>query len=234
MKNLGLLLVALVVLSGQMHAATPAPQRTLVYQFGYNTAAAAQGQGTGTTTIEIFGKAKDGGVLISGIDSWWNTVRPRGTNTCELYANGNVFCLNAPYAISPMQFTIFPLLAHSFFASVPKGGMGNWSQSYEVKAALVPGQSTYAGQLTTWQCAFNMQGKGPLPNTKGTLEIQGTGTVTQVGGRYLKATSKQTIAFDPVAKVPLVVRDTRTYVPQHSVYSNGYVELKLLKDSNFK
>lgn len=79
---------------------TPAPAQTserhLVYQFGYNTAVATSGQGTGTTTIDVKGVAADGGVIISGQDYWWNTARPRATNTCEVYATGNVSCSERP------------------------------------------------------------------------------------------------------------------------------------------
>lgn len=44
-KTIGLLLAALVGLSGQ--APAPAAVRHLVYEFGYNTKVASSGQGTG-------------------------------------------------------------------------------------------------------------------------------------------------------------------------------------------
>ena len=79
--------------------AQPPLIRHLVYQFGFNTKAASAGTGTGTTTVDIYGPTADGGLLISGQDFWWNTVRPRATNTCEVYPNGSVDCKDAPYAI---------------------------------------------------------------------------------------------------------------------------------------
>src|SRR5271166_6279246 len=99
MKKVALLLAVLVGSTAQ----TPAPKvlRHLVYQFGYNTAVASSGNGTGTTTIDIMGPAADGGLIINGQDSWWNTARPRATNSCEVYPGGRVACSQAPYAISP-------------------------------------------------------------------------------------------------------------------------------------
>ncbi|HTU81924.1 MAG TPA: hypothetical protein VMF61_07330, partial [Candidatus Acidoferrales bacterium] len=91
------------------------PVRKLVYEFGFNTPVASQGNGTGKETIEILGPAKDGGMMVSGTDYWWNTARPRATNTCEVYATGSVTCAERPYALSPIQLTIFPLLGKNYF-----------------------------------------------------------------------------------------------------------------------
>jgi hypothetical protein len=231
-KTIGLLLAAIVGLSGQ--APAPAPARHLVYEFGYNTKVAIAGQGTGTTTVDITGPVADGGVMITGTDSWWNTVRPRASNTCEVYPNGNVSCSQAPYALSPIQLTLFPLLAHNFFKGLAAGGKSSWKRSYSVKAAMFPGASGFAGQLTTWDCSFALHGQGPIANAGPLILITAEGTLNQQGGRYFKATSKQRIVWDPVAKLPAIVRDTRTHVPQRSVYSNDTVELKLIKDSKPK
>jgi len=231
-KAIGLLLAGLVALSGQ--TPTPAPVRQLVYEFGYNTKVASSGNGTGTTTVAILGPAPDGGVLVSGTDYWWNSARPRATNTCEVYANGTVSCSQAPYAISPIQLTLFPLLGRNYFHGLSPSGMSSWTSTYQVKAAILPGASGFAGQLTTWKCAYSLHGKGPIAKAGPTVLIESTGTLDQQGGRYFKATSKQRIAYDPVAKIPVVVRDVRTHVPQKSVYSNDLVELKLTKDSQSK
>src|SRR5271166_6542152 len=126
MKTVGLLLASLLALGGQAPAAVPAPVRHLVYQFGYNTKVAKAGNGTGTTTVDILGPAQDGGVMISGTDYWWNTARPRATNTCEVYPNGGVTCAERPYAISPMQLTLFPLLAHKYFSGLAAGPTSSW------------------------------------------------------------------------------------------------------------
>lgn len=215
---------------------TPAPAQTserhLVYQFGYNTAVATSGQGTGTTTIDIKGVAADGGVIISGQDYWWNTARPRATNTCEVYATGNVSCSQRPFAISPIQLTLFPLLAHGVFKELNAAGTSSWTRNYSVKAAIIPGSSNgFAGNAYTWKCSFHLTGQGPIKGAAPLILILADGTLVQEGGRYLKATSKQRIVYDPAAKIPAIVRDVRTHLPQHTVYNNDLVEVKLIKDS---
>jgi hypothetical protein len=227
MKTIGLLLAALVGLTGQ----APAPVRHLVYQFGYNTKAASAGHGTGTLTVDISAPVADGGVMVSGTDFWWNAVRARATNTCEVYPNGNVRCAPSPYALSSIQLTLFPLLARNYFKGLSHGGKSSWERSYQVKAAIVPGAAGFAGQTTTWDCNFALLGKGPVPNAASLILITATGTLDQQSGRSLKATSKQSIVYDPVAKVPAIVRDIRTHIPMRSVYSNDSIELKLMKDS---
>jgi hypothetical protein len=232
MKAIALLLAALLGLSGQTPA--PAPVRHLVYQFGYNTKVASQGTGTGTTTIDISGPAPDGGVLISGTDYWWNTARPRATNTCEVYPNGGVSCLQRPYALSVIQLTLFPLLARNYFKGLSASGTSSWQHTYQVKAAIVPGANGFAGELYTWNCTYGLHGKGSIAGAAPLVLIQANGTLDQQGGRYLKATSKQRIAYDPAAKVPVLVNDVRTHLPQTNVYNKDLVELKLTKDSQPK
>jgi hypothetical protein len=233
-KNIGLLVAALLGLSAQAPASATAPVRHLVYQFGYNTKVASSGNGTGTTTVDILGPAKDGGVMVSGTDFWWNTVRPRATNTCEVYPNGSVSCSQAPYAISPIQLTLFPLLGRSYFNELSADGKSSWTRSYQLKAAVLPGASGFAGQSYTWNCVYSLHGQGPIAKAGPIVLIKATGTLDQQSGRYLKATSKQRIAYDPRAKLPVFVSDVRTHVPQRSVYSNDLVELKLTKDSPSK
>jgi len=167
--------------------------------------------------------------MVSGTDFWWNTVRPRATNTCEVYPNSNVRCAQAPYALSPMQLTLFPLLAHNFFHGLSPGGKSSWARSYQVKAAIVPGASGMAGQSTTWDCDYTLHGKGPIANAAPLILITAQGTLDQQSGRSLKATSKQSIVYDPVAKIPAIVNDVRTHIPMRSVYSNDMIELKLKK-----
>lgn len=232
MRTVGFMLIALaaalVVPSG--HASAQSATRTLVYEFGFNTRAASSGNGTGTETI-VIGPASDGGVTIKGTDEWWNTVRPRATNTCELHPNGGVSCTQRPFALSPIQLTLFPLLAQNFFNELNSSGTSSWKHSYQVKAAIVPGASGFAGDLTTWNCTYQLHGKGPIPEGKGAILIQTQGTLAQQGGRYLKATSKQHISYDPLNKVPLAVSDTRTHIPMRSVNSNDLVQAQLIKDS---
>ncbi len=230
MRSTALLIAVLVALSAQTPAAHS--QRHLVYEFGFNTKVASSGNGTGTTTIDILGPAHDGGVMISGTDYWWNTARPRATNTCEVYPDGGVSCQQPPYAISPIQFTLFPLLGKNYFHPLSTGGgHANWSRTYEVKAAILPGASGLASQLTSFKCVYTLQGKGKIANAAGTILVEATGRLTQQGGRYLTASSKQRIAYDPAAGIPVVISDVRTHLPMRSVYSNDLVELKLKSDS---
>ena len=128
--------------------------------------------------------------------------------------------------------TLFPLLGRSYFKQLSPSG--TWKHTYQVKAAILPGASGFAGQLTTWNCTYTLHGKGPIANAGGTILIESTGRLDQQGGRFFEATSKMRIAYDPAAKIPVVVRDVRTHVPQRSVYSNDLVELKLTKDSQSK
>ncbi len=238
MKRIGLLVTAIFVLSAQTPAAAPQTAvkytRHLVYQFGYNTPAASSGQGTGTTTIDISYPTKDGGLKISGTDHWWNTVRPRATNTCEVHLNGNVMCSQAPYAISPMQLTIFPLLAIGVFKALNTAGTSSWSRSYKAYAAIIPGATGFAGAPNNWLCSYQFTGKGPIKSAASLLLVEADGTLDQQGGTYLKAKSKQNIVYDPAAKLAVIVTDTRTHIPYRSVYSNDVVGLKLLKDSGVK
>jgi hypothetical protein len=232
-KTIGLLLAVLVGLTAQAPTATPVPLRHLVYEFGYNTKVASSGNGTGTTTVDIYGLASDGGLMVSGTDYWWNTARPRATNSCEVYKDGGVSCSERPYALSPIQLTLFPLLARNYFHGLSSSGSSG-KRSFDVKAAVIPGASGFAGNLYTWSCAFTLEGKGPIPNASPFVLIVSSGTLDQQGGRYFKATSKQRIAYDPVGKIPAIVSDSRSYFPQHSVYNNDLVELKLKSDSKAK
>jgi hypothetical protein len=230
MRSTAFIFTALVILSAQTPAAHS--QRHLVYEFGFNTKVASSGNGTGTTTVDIMGAAPDGGVMISAADYWWNTARPRATNTCELYPDGGVTCQKPAYAISPIQFTLFPLLGKSYFHPLSTGGgHATWSRTYDVKAVILAGASGFASQLTTFKCVYTLNGSGKIANAGGTILVKASGKLTQQGGRYLTASSKQSIAYDPVAGIPVVVRDTRTHLPMRSVYSNDLVELKLKSDS---
>jgi hypothetical protein len=234
MKSIVMLLAVLVGLSGQSPAPAQLPLiRHLVYQFGYNTKVATQGSGTGTTTIDVRGPAADGGLMITGTDFWWNTARPRAANTCEVYPNGSVDCAGRPYAISPMQLTIFPLLARGYFKAMSASSTASWTHSFKVIAAIIPGGSTaFASDPYTWNSTFTLHGKGPIAKSAPATDlIQSTGTITQVGGRYFSMKSKQRIAYDPVAKLPAFVSDVRTHFPQTNIYNNDLIELQLIKVS---
>lgn len=228
MKILGLCGALLLVLGGLAASAAPAPMRHLVYRFGYNTNVANEGNGTGTTTVDIAGPAPDGGLTISGTDFWWNTTRPRATNTCEVYATGSVTCTQPAYAISPMQLTLFPLLARKYFRGLAAGATSSWTNTSEIKAAVVPGASGFAGMVTTWKCVFTLTGKGPIAGSAPLVLIHQTGRLDQQGGTYRSATEKANIAYDPVQKVPAFVDEVRTHFPQRTVKNNDTIQLKLI------
>lgn len=231
-----IVLVFCVALMGQ----TPGPQtqaagaqlpavRHLVYRFGYNTKATESGQGTGTTTIDIVGPAKDGGMIVNAADFWWNTVRARQTNTCEVYQNGGVTCAQAPYALSPIQVVIVPLLARSYFSALSSGPTSTWTQTYDVRATFLPAANTgFAGQVYTWNCSYNLTGKGTVPNNAPLVLIASDGTMKQQGGRQIIANQKTNIVIDPRLQMPVAVFQDIRFTPQRT--TNRYtVELKLIQ-----
>jgi hypothetical protein len=236
-------LLPAAIITGAMLAAAPAlaqqspapaaglpSVRHLVYQFGYNTKAAKSGTGTGTTTIDIVGLAKDGGVTVTATDNWWNTVKPRQSSTCEVYPNGSVTCAQAPYAISPIQIAVVPLLGQDYFSPLSAGPTATWQQKYTVKAAFFPSAATgFAGQLYTWNGAYSLTGKG-TPGGGSLILIHSTGSMKQQGGRYIAVNQKANILFDPHLKVPALVDEEFTFVPQLSV-SRYTIEMKLIKAS---
>lgn len=230
MSAIGLLL-ALIVQQGGQPQASPEPIRHLVYEFGYNTPVASQGAGTGTMTVDVSAPLADGGVMVSATDTWWNAIRTAATNACEVYPGGDIACTERPYAMSPMQLTLFPMLSRSFFSGLEAGGLGKWQTKYTADAAVVPGAAGMAGNPYVWNCVFELQGKGPIVDNGTSVIIEADGMLEQTSGRYLKATSTEHIAYDTSTKVPLAVSDVRTYFPQTSIYNADLVELKLVQGS---
>jgi hypothetical protein len=211
-------------------AASQPPLLHLVYRFGYNTKVASEGNGTGTTTVDLLGPAADGGMTIAGTDFWWNTVRPRATNTCEVYPNGSVTCAARPYAISPIQVTIFSLLGTNYFGGLSGGTHAKWHRKYAIKAAVIPGATGFAGNQYTWDCAMDLEGHGHPSGSKQVV-VQITGTMTQEGGHYNAAKVKAGVAYDPAARLPIFVSETRSRIPQTSVYNKDLVQLQLQSSS---
>lgn len=225
-------LVAFFILSAQTPAVSPAPGSMLhlVYQWGYNTPAAESGRGTGTTSIDLMAQAADGGVMVQATDWIWNTPRARQTSVCELYANGRVNCAQPPHALSPIQLTILPLLAKGVFAKLGADGKSAWNQTYPVTAAVAPiaAGEPFLSNPYTWNFAYQFTGQGPIADAPGTMLVTSTGTFTQQGG-YFRGSGQQKIAYDRSAGIPVAINDTRTHLPQRSVYSNDTVEVKLVK-----
>jgi hypothetical protein len=188
------------------------------YRFGYNTAAAETGPGTGTMSVDIGAAMADGGVMVSATDTWWNSVRSRATNSCEVYPNGNVTCLDRPYDLSPMQLVLFPMLGHQYFSRLGRSGDGNWTQSYRVSH----------GDLYLYDYQFAMRGSGALAGADSIFAIDVSGTSDQVGGRYRGGDLKQRIYYDAEVGLPAIVEDQRAHLPQTTIYNNDYVELRLI------
>jgi len=212
-------------------AATGLPAvRHLVYQFGYNTKAASEGTGTGTTTIDIVGLATDGGMTVTATDNWWNTVNPRQSYTCEVYPSGGVTCAQPPYAISPIQLAVVPLLGQNYFTALTAGLNSSWKEGYNVRATFDPSGSTgFAGEVNTWTCAYTLIGKGTVPNAAPLILIHSDGSMNEEGGRDVIINQKANILFDPRIKMPVFVDEELNLVPRLSV--NRYtVELKLIRD----
>jgi hypothetical protein len=248
LKSIALPLLAFGALTGQSpapsaapgataaaHAAAAAPhphvKRHIVYQFGYNTKVADKGDGTGTTTIDVQGTAPDGGTIVKAQDNWWMTSKPRAWNTCEVYADGGVACLERPFAISPIQVTIFSLLGQHFFSGLSGGNHATWHKKYTIKAAIVPGGNAgFSGNLYTWKCDVTLTGKGhgDTPNSP-IVVVQMKGKMSQEGGRYLGSDITAGIAYDPRNGLPAFVSETRAKLPQTSIYNKDDIQLKLLK-----
>lgn len=211
-------------------AATLPAVRHLVYQFGYNTKAASEGTGTGTTTIDITGIASDGGMTVTATDAWWNTVNPRQTYTCEVYSTGAVTCSQPPYALSPIQLVVVPLLGQTYFSSMLADPDSTWKQNYNIRATFDPSGSTgFAGEVNSWSCAYTLTGKGTAPKAAPLLLIHSEGMMKEQGGRAITVNQKANILFDPRIKMPVYVDEALNLVPRYGV--NQYtVELKLTND----
>lgn len=213
-------------------AATPATAagpavRHLVYRFGYNEKAMDQGPGTGNTTIDIVGPANDGGMTVTATDDWWNSVKPRQSYTCEVYPNGGVTCAQPPYAVSPIQIAILPMLGQGYFTALSSGPSANWKQSYNVRATFFPSAAVgFAGQVYTWNCAYTLTGKGTMPNDAPLILVRSEGSMKQQGGRQITVNQTANMAYDPRINVPVFIDEAISFVPRLSV--NQYtVQLRL-------
>ncbi|HEY3676729.1 MAG TPA: hypothetical protein VGK84_12150 [Candidatus Tumulicola sp.] len=229
----GTLLMATPALSQSSPGAALPAVRHLVYQFGYNTKAAKQGNGTGTTTIDIVGLGADGGMKVTATDHWWNTVNPRQTSNCEVYANGGITCAQRPYILSPIQVTILSMLGQHYFSALLGGTNVSWTQTFAVKASIFPNApGGFSGQLYTWNCTNALQAKGTTPNEgKPVVVVHGTGTMKQQGGRAINVNQTSTILFDPRLKMPVYLSEVLRFVPARN--TNRYeIELKLINYSS--
>jgi hypothetical protein len=219
--------------AGTLLAAADLPAvRHFVYQFGYNTAAASHGGDTGTTTIDIVGLDDDGGMTVTATDQWWNSRHPKQTFTCEVYKDGGVKCPKAPYALSPIQVAVIPLLGQNYFAALSNGATSSWTQSYSIRATFAPGAGEpFFGQVNTWNCSYKMTGTGTVTKNGASLNaVQSVGTMKEQGGRYITIGQKADILFSPSLKMPAFVRENVNLGQSPSVSTPGQynVELKLI------
>jgi hypothetical protein len=210
-------LTLIAMIDSSSPGATPAIAHA-DYRFGYNTAAAESGPGTGTMSVDIGPAMPDGGVMISATDNWWNSVRSRATNSCEVYPNGNVSCLQRPYDLSPMQLVLFPMLGSNYFHGLGDAGNGSWTQSYRVSR----------GDIYLWDCVFTMTGSGLVKGANSVYGIDVSGSASQIGGHYRSGDFKQHIDYDREVGLPAIVQDEHARLPQTSVYNRDYVELRLI------
>ncbi|MBV8602819.1 MAG: hypothetical protein JO359_14745, partial [Candidatus Eremiobacteraeota bacterium] len=210
--------------------APPRTVRHLVYRFGYNTKAHASGDGTGTTTLDYVGPASDGGFLLKMTDDWWMSAKPRQSYTCEVYPSGGVSCNQAPFAMSPIQAVIVPLLGKNYFSALSAGPTATWKQSYTVRATFTPGGNQgFLGQVRNWLCAYNLTGKGTVMNNGQPLDsVYAEGTMNQQGSRDVTVNQKANILVDPRLQIPVYVDELVTFGPRMGI--NKYtVETKLIR-----
>jgi hypothetical protein len=169
-------------------------------------------------SVDIGAAMTDGGVMVSATDTWWNSVRSRATNSCEVYPNGDVTCLDRPYDLSPMQLVLFPMLGRQYFSRLGRSGDGSWTQTYRVSH----------GDLVLYDYQFAMRGTGPAADTDNIFSIDVSGKADQVGGRYRGGDLKQRIYYDAEVGLPAIVEDERAHLPQTTIYNKDYVELRLI------
>ena len=227
MKHVVLVLAAAFALMGQTPSPAPMPGSVLhlTYQWGFNTGADHWGQGTGTTTVDLV-PASDGGVMVYGTDWLWDTLKARETNACEAYPAGTIDCKQAPNAISPIQLTLFPLVAGAYFSKAEITPSASWHRAYTVHAAIAPIGSSMLSQPDTYTFDYSFQGQGKIPNENNII-IQSTGTFARQGG-FFHGKGTQRIAYDPVNKIPLAVNDVRTHLAEASTNNNDAIELRLM------
>jgi hypothetical protein len=196
LKNAAVVFAVLLCMSGQTPAPAPTPLTHLEYRFGYHTDSVDEGPGTGTLSVDIYGLQSDGGVLVSGQDYWWDSVRPRATNTCEVYANGSVACTQRPYDLAWLQADVFPLLGREFFSGLSTDPQRHWQQHFTITR----------GNLDIWRYVFDLHAHVPVSKSEARIPID----VTETGAdeRYsapLKPVLNGVIVYDPIDKVPVSI-----------------------------
>lgn len=217
MKTLAMTLAALPALLG----VSAAPDRHLEYAFAtYSTARPTGGLYDGTLSVDILGSAPDGGMVVRASEWWYYTLRPRQTRECEVYANGNVRCDDAPPYPSEAELVLFPLLARDFFSDAPSIRTSSWRRSFDLSVQKGSYVTAAAIDLTE------------TPQSSGrVLVVTSNGVFQQLDRRKRKALESGTFVYDRVAGLPVKVHEVRSPTPTNSVYTETAVDLLLLKDS---
>jgi hypothetical protein len=218
MKTLGTLLAALVALEAQAPAA---PVRHLEYAFAtYPTAKPNGDYYDGTLSVDILGKAPDGGTLVRAREWYYFALRPQQSIECEVYGGGTVHCDDLVPSPSAAETVLFPLLDGNFFDAGSSTSASTWQQKFEFSIA----KGLYVTSATT-------QFK-PAPQTDArALLLTSSGTLQQLSGEQRKSVQQEQVLYDPAASIPLVVHDVRGPLPARNVYERTSVDLQLTKDS---
>jgi hypothetical protein len=215
MKRVAVLVTAFLAFGAQAPAS---PVRHLEYAFSTIPASAGVTH-RGTLSVDIAGVAPDGGVIVRGTDAYsqpWALVREHQTIECEVYDGGSVACTQPPNGLSPVERTLFPLLARGFFE-------GGTSRLYRV--VDVGRYGTYAVQTVSQ--LEERSGADPA-HTSIAISSVVSWPVTPTPIPF--ARTVDSIVYDRAANVPVSIRAEWTNTRADSVYAQGTVELTLTKD----
>ena len=221
MKIFGMLLVALLALTGEAPTAPAAPVRHLEYAFAiYPTAKSNGGDYNGTLSVDILGTAPDGGMLVQASEWWYYTLRPRQTRECEIYAGRTVRCDDVPPYPSEVELALFPLLARDFFSGSLPNGASSWQQKFELSFA----KGLYV-TATSMDLSATPQNGGQV------VIVTSKGLFQQLDRRDRKTVEEGQFVYDRAASLPVVVHEVRSPTPTGSIYSQTAINLQLMKDS---
>jgi hypothetical protein len=221
MKNYLALLAALFALSGQAPAPNSAavPVRRLDYAFSIYPNL-GNGGGRGTLHVAVLGRASDGGLLIQGTDDWdlpWGRDREHQTIACEVYDSGTVTCPDDEVGLSPMQRSLFPLLATGFFTDgneqrfqiVDRGPLGVLTTMSDTK--LVTSQTSNPDRL-----AVDLDQRVDWKATSVTVPF---------------ATARANVIYDRQSAVPVSLHESWNDLHNPNLHDSYTLEMKLTGDS---
>jgi hypothetical protein len=219
MKSLGLLVAAMLAFSAQTPTAGP---RHLEYAFSVSPTV-GQGGGSGTLSVDVVNQTS-GTVSVHASQLWANGVRPRQIADCDVRADGGFTCERTSSEGSLAESVLFPLLARDFFSEASGGG-SKWNRSYRIGGGKV-----YVAAAVELQTGGSSDGRLLPVVLRGTYAEMGK-VCYCAGNAQHKWDDQGSIAYDLTGKIPAGVRDTRTYEPTNSVFSQQTVVLQLTKDS---